>query len=218
MLTLCLQQQQGTSLPRAERFIWHPSRSAQPHSSQRPRRAGHTHELNPSRAQNLSEKNVKGLPRGGLLCHLPRWVLPSVASCLSQLQRTEPAASFPSPDGFEAGVRAPTKPHEAPTKPQRSPHEAPLRQPGGQVLRGASEAVRAGEAPPSSLLPTPPHTLVALQGLIHSRVTNMQMGAFAWAGRQAAGCQGTRGSRRWGEAWRGAACSPGPAWQQAMEL
>lgn len=103
-------------------------------------------------------------------------------------------------------------------KPPRSPHEAPHRQPGGQVLRGASEAVRAGEAPPSSLLPTPPHALVALQGLIHSRVTNMQMGAFAWAGRQAAGCQGTRGSRRWGEAWRGAACSPGPAWQQAMEL
>lgn len=41
-----------------------------------------------------------------------------------------------------------------------------------QVLRGSSR--RAGGRA-IRLLPTPPHTLVALQGLIHSPVTNMQM-------------------------------------------
>lgn len=140
------------------------------------------------------------------LGHLPSWVLPSHLPLTPV--RGNGQSREPIPEG-SARIWAGWHP---------SSSRAPLRQASGQVLRAASVQRREGK---SSFLPPsfPPHALAALQGLIHSRVTNMQMEAFAWAGCQAAaGCQGTRGSRRWGEAWHSAACSPGPAWQQAMEL
>lgn len=55
---------------------------------------------------------------------------------------------------------------------------------GYRRLWGRCCRPRAGGAqrlPFPALLPTPPRSLAALQGLIHSRVTNMQMASFAWA-------------------------------------
>lgn len=62
----------------------------------------------------------------------------------------------------------------------------PARSPAGRCC--GAYPCRRGRANrlPSSLLPTPPHALVALQGLIRSPVTNMQMGAFCMG--RAPGC------------------------------
>lgn len=100
----------------------------------------------------------------------PRPLLPT------RCKRPEPKAC-PRGAGWALGLAA------------EPPRKAPRSQPSRQVLRGVSVQPRAGNPPsflPPSLLPTPPHALVALQGLIHSPVTNMQMGAFCMG--RAPGC------------------------------